>query len=76
MKTRYQQSGASIVVWLIAIIPVLGAGAFAVDLNNIFVAQAELQAAADAGALEGARRLYGDDRTGNTINTAVGTGGV
>jgi hypothetical protein len=67
------QRGASIAVWLIAIVPVLGVGAFAIDLNNIFIRMAELQAAADAGALEGTRELYVRQSDGTlAINTDVG----
>jgi hypothetical protein len=54
---------------MIALIPMLAIGAFAIDLNNVYVSHAELQAAADAGALEGARVLYNSDLT---INTLVG----
>jgi Flp pilus assembly protein TadG len=57
-RSRQLQRGASTVHWLLALIPLLGFGALAIDLNNVYVSGAELQAAADAGALEGARLLY------------------
>jgi hypothetical protein len=39
----------------------VGFGALALDLNNVYGSIAQLQAAADAGALEGVRNLYCDD---------------
>ena len=41
----------------------IGLGAFALDFGHIFVAKNELQNAADAGALAGARFLYNEDGT-------------
>jgi hypothetical protein len=59
MKTRPgKQTGASIVHWLIALGVLLGFGALAVDMNNLFLSKSQLQSGADAGALEGARLLY------------------
>ena len=69
MNLSHHQRGASIVHWLVALFVLLGFGALAIDLNNVYVAHAELQAAADAGALEGARMLYNAD---GTINPDVG----
>jgi hypothetical protein len=69
VNRRHRQRGASIVHVMVALIPMLAFGAFAIDLNNVFVSHAELQAAADAGALEGARLLYNTDLS---INTNVG----
>jgi hypothetical protein len=57
-QLRTSQRGASTVHWLLALIPLLGVGALAIDLNNVYVSSAELQSAADAAALEGARLLY------------------
>jgi hypothetical protein len=66
MKTRpYQQTGASIVHWLIALGVLLGFGALAIDMNNLYLSKSELQNGADAGALEGARLLYNGDGTIN-----------
>lgn len=63
MKTRYRKylNGVSLVHWLVALLPIIGIGAFAVDLNNVMVSKVVLQNAADAGALEGTRLLYCDD---------------
>lgn len=66
------QRGATGILLPLSLIFLLAVGAFAVDLNNVLVSRAELQNAADAGALEGARQLYNDD---GTVNTAVGSCG-
>ena len=63
------QTGASIVHWLVALIPLMGFGALAVDLNNVYASLGELQSSADAGALEGARVLFNPD--GSINDTAV-----
>ena len=47
----------------------LGFAALALDLSHIFVAQNELQNAADAGALAGARFLYNND--GTAVNASA-----
>jgi hypothetical protein len=59
------QRGASVVHWLIALTVLLGFGVLAIDFNNLYLARAELQNGADAGALEGARLLYNPDGTIN-----------
>jgi uncharacterized membrane protein len=66
--TRRFQRGASVVHWLFALVVLLAVGAFAIDLNNVVLSRAELQNAADAGALEGARQLY----NAGALSTAVG----
>ena len=60
-----KQHGASIVHWLFLLIPMAGAAIIALDFNGVYVSQAELQNAADAAALEGARNLYDPDGTLN-----------
>ena len=67
------QRGATGILLPLSLIFLLAVGAFAVDLNNVLVSRAELQNAADAGALEGARQLYSDD---GTVNTTVGSCGT
>jgi len=56
----------------------LGIGAFAIDLSNVVLSRAQLDKAADAGALEGARVLFCDDGTvnydGNSDCTVEGVG--
>jgi hypothetical protein len=62
MRIRpYKQTGASIVHWLIALGVLLGFGALAIDMNNLYLSKSQLQNGADAGALEGARLLYNAD---------------
>jgi hypothetical protein len=56
-----RESGASLVHWLIALTVLLAFGALAVDMNNLYLSRSQLQSAADAGALEGARLLYNPD---------------
>lgn len=62
-KSPSSQKGASFVLWLIALVPLFGAAALAIDMNNLYVSIAELHNAGDAGALEGALNLYSDDGT-------------
>jgi hypothetical protein len=56
-----KQSGASTVHWLVALLVLLAFGALAIDMNNLYLSRSQLQSAADAGALEGARLLYNPD---------------
>ncbi len=67
----HRQQGASVVHWLIAMFALLGFAVLAIDLNNLYLAKSELQNAADAGALEGARLLYNDDATINIGQTGT-----
>jgi hypothetical protein len=71
MKTNHysKQQGASVVHWLIALLALLGFAVLAIDLNNLYLAKSDLQNAADAGALEGARTLYTADAEINTACT-------
>jgi hypothetical protein len=65
IRSRKSQTGASTVHWLLALVPLLGFGFLAVDLNNVYLSLGELQTASDAGSLEGARLLYNPDGTIN-----------
>jgi hypothetical protein len=67
----YKQTGASIVHWLIALAVLFGFGVLAIDMNNLFLSKSQLQNAADAGALEGARLLYNADGTINLGQTGL-----
>lgn len=58
MNNKTRQRGASTVHWLVALVPLMGFGALAIDLNNVFLSLGELRNASDAGSLEGARLLY------------------
>lgn len=57
------QRGAVLVFVALAIIMLLGFVALAIDISHLAVTKNELQNAADAGALAGARFLYTEDGT-------------
>ena len=57
------QSGVVVVLVAILMLVFLGIAALAIDLSNLYVVRNELQNAADAGALAGARFLYNEDGT-------------
>jgi Flp pilus assembly protein TadG len=57
------QRGVTIVLVAILMFAFLGIAALAIDLSNLYVVRNELQNAADAGALAGARFLYNDEGT-------------
>lgn len=67
-KKYNNERGVSAVLIAILMFVFLAFAALALDLSHIFVAQNELQNAADAGALAGARFLY------NNSGTAVNPG--
>lgn len=60
------QNGAVIVLVAILTVLFLGIAALAIDVYHVYVVRNELQNAADAGALYGARVLYLDD--GESVN--------
>jgi len=60
------QRGATAIIVGASMFALVGFAALVVDLGNIYVARNELQNAADAGALAGARALY--NATGTEIN--------
>ncbi|WP_458527129.1 TadG family pilus assembly protein [Onishia taeanensis] len=78
MKTRHgwqkrggaaspaRQRGVSVVLMAVSLFMLLAFTALAVDGSNLYVARNELQNAADAGALAGARMLYLND--GSAVN--------
>ena len=57
------QRGVTAIMVTICLFVLIGFGALAVDIGHLCVAHNELQNAADAGALAGARFLYNDDGT-------------
>ena len=63
------ERGVSAILIAILLLVLMGFAALALDFSHIFVAQNELQNAADAGALAGARFLYNDD--GTAVNPDV-----
>ncbi|MBE9581804.1 MAG: hypothetical protein IMF18_09315, partial [Proteobacteria bacterium] len=63
------QRGATAILVALCLFALIGFGALAVDIGHLCVARNELQNAADAGALAGARFLYNDD--GTAVNTGA-----
>ena len=63
------QQGASAVIVAICLIILVGFVALAIDVSHLYVARNELQNAADAGALAGARNLFTENMT--SINEAA-----
>jgi Flp pilus assembly protein TadG len=61
------ESGVSAIIVAIVLVLLVCCAALAIDVGHLYVAKAELQNAADAGALAGARFLYNDD--GTEVNT-------
>ncbi|APG25740.1 pilus assembly protein TadG-related protein [Syntrophotalea acetylenica] len=68
---KKKQKGAVVVLVAILLIVFLGMAALAIDVYHLFVVRNELQNAADAAALAGARELYLDD--GSAINPNANT---
>lgn len=64
--TPSRQKGASLVLVTVSLLALFGFAALSLDVGNIYVARNELQNAADAGALAGARVLYVAD--GSMVN--------
>lgn len=58
ISLKKDQNGAVIVLVAILLIVFLGIAALAIDVYHVYVVRNELQNAADAGALAGARELY------------------
>jgi Flp pilus assembly protein TadG len=57
------ERGVTLIFVALILIVLLGIAALALDIGHLFVTKNELQNAADAGALAGARNLYNDDGT-------------
>ncbi len=64
-----EQRGAVIALVAIFMVVLVGLAAVAIDLSHLYVVRNELQNAADAGALAGARVLYND--TGTLVNVGA-----
>lgn len=56
-----EQRGVTIIIVALLILVFIGFAALAIDIGHLFVVRNELQNAADAGCLAGARFLYTDD---------------
>jgi hypothetical protein len=57
------ERGVTLIFVALILIVLLGIAALALDIGHLFVTKNELQNAADAGALAGARNLYNNDGT-------------
>ena len=67
MISRARDEGGAVAIIVAVTLPVfLAFAALAIDLSHLYVVRNELQNAADAGALAGARFLYND--SGTSIN--------
>jgi hypothetical protein len=62
------QRGAIVIIIAISLVVLVGFVALAIDVSDLIVVRNQLQNAADAGALAGARFLYIDDGTGLRVN--------
>jgi hypothetical protein len=65
------QQGAIIIIIAISLVVLVGFVALAIDVSDLIVIRNQLQNAADAGALAGARFLYTDDGTGLSVNVGA-----
>ncbi|MGZ3613920.1 MAG: TadG family pilus assembly protein [Thermodesulfobacteriota bacterium] len=63
------RKGTVAVIIATSTVAFIGLGALAIDLGHLFVVRNELQNAADAGALAGARFLY--DQNGTAVNATA-----
>lgn len=68
---KNERGVTAVIVGVFILFVGIGIAAFAIDFGYRHVAQNELQNAADAGALAGARALYYED--GSKVNDGVGT---
>ncbi len=69
LKVIKNRKGTVAVIIATSTVVFVGLAAFAIDLGHLFVVRNELQNAADAGALAGARFLY--DVNGITVNSSA-----
>ena len=63
LPTACNQRGGVVIFVAVAMVVLIGCAALAIDLTHLYVARNELQNAADAGALAGARFLFVNDGT-------------
>lgn len=61
LKQKFDQKGAVLVLVAILLIVFVGMAALAIDIGHLYLVRNELQNAADAGALAGAKVLYYDN---------------
>ena len=64
--------GTVLVLFVVALIPIIGCMAFAIDMGMLTVAQTQLRDAADATALAGCRALNGNTSNSSNLNNYNG----
>ena len=70
-RSTMNQRGAIVIIIAISMVVLVGFVALAIDVSDLIVVRNQLQNAADAGALAGARFLYVDDGTGLGVNVGA-----
>lgn len=67
-----ERQGVTVVIACVLIVVLIGFTALAIDAGHLFVVRGEMQNAADAGALAGARLLFNiDENNQATVNTGA-----
>ena len=67
-KGRIARRGAVAVLFIVALVPLVGFMAFAIDVGMLTCAQTQLRDAADASALAGCRAINGDTSNNNNYS--------
>ena len=65
---RERENGQALVQVALMLVVLLGFLALAVDVSQVYLKRRQLQNAADAGALEGARPVYSGPRRGCSVS--------
>src|SRR6266478_4455936 len=68
IRRRPEERGQTIVLVAIALVSLLGMAALAIDVTTLYVARGEMQRAADAAALAGAKAFVDSGITTDTAN--------
>src|SRR6266852_6754459 len=69
IRRRPEERGQTIVLVAIALVSLLGMAALAIDVTTLYVARGEMQRAADAAALAGAKAFVDSGLTSDPTNT-------
>src|SRR5216683_1283312 len=69
IRRRPEERGQTIVLVAIALVSLLGMAALAIDVTTLYVARGEMQRAADAAALAGAKAFVDSGYTSDPTNT-------
>src|SRR5213078_2613881 len=68
IRRRKEERGQTIVLVAVALVSLLGMAALAIDVTTLYVARGEMQRAADAAALAGAKAFVDSGITTDTGN--------